>query len=90
MSSVFFMMGLVVLVVIIVATTRRNRDRSELATGVLARGGELVAATRSRKGHPFKDTGRGWWVWQVRWRQGGTEHTSFVLTTREGIKEWRD
>lgn len=90
MSNFLFMMSLVVVVVLVVATTRIRRDRTELAAAVRERGGQLVQVRRSRTGHPFTDTGRGWWVWQVRWRHGQTERISYALTTREGIKEWKD
>lgn len=90
MSNVLFMMGLVIVVVLIVATLRSKQDRAELSAAVRERGGEVVRMRRSRKGHPFTDTGRGWLVWQVHWRLGQTERISYALTTREGIKEWRD
>lgn len=83
---------LIVLVAVLVTSAVRNRrDRQELAARVTARGAEVIRIRRAKKGsHPFPETGRGWWAWQVEWLDGTGQHLSWVLTTREGIKEWRD
>lgn len=90
MSNVAVMVLLVLLVVVIVGGARVRRDRSELAAAVRERGGDPVRIRRAKKGHPFTDTGRGWWAWRVVWRDGRGERVSWALTTREGVKEWRD
>jgi type II secretory pathway pseudopilin PulG len=76
--------------VFMVGQYRKSRDRDALAAHVRAHGGEIARLHRLRKGHPFPDTGRGWWAWRIDWRAGTAERTSWALTTREGIKEWRD
>lgn len=90
MPQVMLMLAIVVSLVIVVTAYRRNRDRSDISARVREQGGEALRISRSRKGHPFQDTGKGWWAWQVDWRDGARERTSWALTTREGIKEWRD
>lgn len=69
---------------------RVQRDRELLGAEVKQRGGELVRLQRVRKGSPFKDTTRGWWAWRVFWQEPSGERTSWALTTREGLGEWRD
>lgn len=69
---------------------RVQRDRDLLGAAVRQRGGELVRAKRVRKGSPFPDTTRGWWAWRIVWRDPSGERTSWALTTREGLAEWRD
>jgi hypothetical protein len=87
----------ILLVVILALTTviavgqyRKSRDRDALAARVREHGGQVARLHRVRSGHPFADTGRGWWAWRVEWLAGNAERTSWALTTREGIKEWRD
>lgn len=81
---------LVATAVIVVYRYRVSRDRDLLAGEVKKRGGELVRLRRVRKGSPFPDTTRGWWAWQVVWRDGAGERTAWALTTREGLGEWRE
>lgn len=85
---VFFL--LVVSAVMIVSSLRKKRDFKLLTEEITQRGGELVRLKRARKGSPFPDTTRGWWAWQVLWRDASGERTSWALTTREGLGEWRD
>lgn len=84
------LMSLVLTAIVVVVTYRRKRDRTELTNKVQQLGGQLVELARVRKGHPFPDTGRGWWAWRVRWSIGGQERTSWALTTKDGISDWRD
>lgn len=81
---------LAVTAILVVTTIRTRRDRELLADEVRRRGGEVVQLTRVRRGSPFRDTGRGWWTWKVQWRDGAGERTSWALTTRDGLGEWRD
>lgn len=90
MANVLFLLAIVVAAVVIVSVSRNRRDRSMFAAKARELGGELVRARRAKKGHPFPDTGRGWWAWQVTWRNARGERVSWALTDREGIKEWRD
>lgn len=84
------MASLVITAMLVVLSYRTKRDKDQLAAGVKERGGMVVELKRVRKGHPFADAGRGWWAWRVLWKEGTTVHTAWALTTREGIKEWRD
>ncbi|MFO7274969.1 MAG: hypothetical protein LOD90_05970 [Symbiobacteriaceae bacterium] len=79
-----------VTVAVVVTAIRVRHDRRLLTEEVRRRGGEVVRLTRVRRGSPFPDTGRGWWAWKVEWRDAGGERTSWALTTREGLREWRD
>lgn len=81
---------LVISAIYIVTRFRTQRDRDLLAGEVRQRGGQLVRLQRVRKGSPFPDTTRGWWAWKVLWRDESGERTSWALTTREGLGEWRD
>lgn len=81
---------LVLTAVVVVSSIRRQRDRQLLAEEVQRRGGEVRTLKRVRRGSPFPDTTRGWWAWKVDWRDGTGERTSWALTTREGLGEWRD
>ncbi|MFZ5622729.1 MAG: hypothetical protein ACOY5W_17060 [Pseudomonadota bacterium] len=81
---------LVIAAVLIVSSFRKQRDRQLLGAEVRTRGGELLRLERVRKGSPFPDTTRGWWAWRVTWRDASGERTSWALTTREGLGEWRD
>lgn len=89
-AQVYVMLGVVLAAILIVVAYRKQRDRAEVAGRLAEMGGSLMEMVRLRRGHPFADTGRGWWVWRVRWTDAAGEHTAFVLTTREGLKEWRD
>lgn len=84
------MLGIALTAVIVTLLYRNQRDREQLTARVATRGGQVVKLEWARKGHPFTDTGRGWWAWRVEWRDGTASHLSWALTTREGIKEWRD
>lgn len=88
--EILFPVGLATIAVIFVLSYRKKRDRGLLTERVTAKGGTVVALGRTKKGHPFSDTGRGWWAWRVHWRDGSGEHVSWALTTRDGIQEWRD
>jgi hypothetical protein len=82
--------SLVIAVVLWVRRTRIRRDRTLILEHLAAAGGTARRIAPVRKGSPFPDTGRGWWAWQVEWEAGGTARRSWALTTREGVKEWRD
>ena len=88
--QVLVLVVIALVAVLFVYATRRKQDLALLSATVRDRGGSLNRVARVRKGHPFAEAGRGWWVWQVSWQDGAGAHTSWVLTTREGIKEWRD
>lgn len=90
--QILIIMIIVLTAIGIVLYFRINRDREELTARVLEQGGEVrrVVKLRSGKGSPFTDTGRGWWAWRIDWRHQSQDKTSWALTTREGIKEWRD
>jgi len=81
---------LALVAVLITRSLRIGRDRAELIARIRERGAEVVRLQRARKGHPFPDTGRGWWAWRVQWRDESGDHVSWALTTPKGIKEWRD
>lgn len=81
---------LVITVIMITLRFRNQRDHQLLTDEVKKRGGELVRLQRVKKGSPFSDTTRGWWAWRVTWRDGSGERSSWALTTREGLGEWRD
>lgn len=81
---------LVMTAVMVTYRYRLQRDRSLLSDEVKQRGGELVRLQRVRKGSPFLDVSRGWWAWRVFWRDATGERSSWALTTREGLGEWRD
>lgn len=76
--------------VLITLSYRTRRDRTALTDRVRQLGGTVVSLKRVKKGSPFPDTTRGWWAWRVLWRSEAGERSAWVLTTREGIKEWRD
>ncbi len=82
--------GIVLVIVMIVHNYRVSRDRQVLTEAVQERGGELVGLHRARRQHPFADTGRGWWAWRIDWQATGTARRSWALTTRDGLKDWRD
>lgn len=84
------LLSLVLTAILVVMSYRTKRDRTELTTKVDQLGGQVVELKRVRNGHPFPDTGRGWWAWRVRWTLGGVERTSWALTTKVGITDWRD
>lgn len=84
------MLAIALTAVMVTLLYRNQRDREQLTARVANLGGEVIRLARVQRGHPFKDTGRGWWAWRVEWRQGTASHLSWALTTREGIKEWRD
>lgn len=84
------MLSLVAAVAAIVFSYRKKRDVEELGARVAAAGGRVLKVTRVRKGSPFSDTTRGWWAWRVEWADHKGEYTAWALTTREGIKEWRE
>ncbi|HYF93504.1 MAG TPA: hypothetical protein VD969_14925 [Symbiobacteriaceae bacterium] len=86
----FVMLAIALTAVLLTLMYRRHRDRTELTARVAGMGGEVIRVVRMGKGHPFADTGRGWWAWRIDWRDGAGEHRSYALTTRDGIKEWRD
>lgn len=87
----YLIMFLLVLTAVIVVTyLRKQRDRQLLTDEVQKRGGAVRELKRVRRGSPFPDTTRGWWAWKVDWRDGSGERTSWALTTREGLGEWRD
>lgn len=88
--QILILVGIALVAVMITSQYRKSRDRSDLTARVEQRGGKVVRLRRVKKGSPFQDIGRGWWAWRVQWRDGGGEHTSWALTTREGVKEWRD
>lgn len=90
MNNVLVMLAIVLLAVFLTTVYRRRRDQQELTDRVGARNGQVLQLKRVNKGHPFPDTGRGWWAWRIDWRDGAGEHRSWALTTRDGIKEWRD
>jgi len=81
---------LAVTAIAVVTVIRTRRDRELLTDEVRRRGGEVVRLARVRRGSPFPDTGRGWWAWKVQWRDSGGERTSWALTTRDGLEDWRD
>ncbi|HWI63210.1 MAG TPA: hypothetical protein VNT75_15310 [Symbiobacteriaceae bacterium] len=84
------MLFIVLTAVIVTLAYRRQRDLETLRARLAGKGGTEIKIARAFKGHPFADTGRGWWVWRIDWRSSAGEHRSYALTTREGIKEWRD
>lgn len=88
--NVLVMGGLVLIVILIVVSYRKNRDRDELAAKVEELGGTATSIQRVKRGHPFPSVGRGWWAWRVQWEDRRGQHTSWALTTREGIKDWQD
>lgn len=89
--DLLLLISLILTVIVIVYTSRIKRDKKMLTEEVRQRGGEPVQIRRAKKGqHPFPDTGRGWWAWQISYKGTGGERTSYALTTREGLKEWRD
>jgi len=61
-----------------------------LSDAVQKRGGVLHGLVRVRRKHPFADSGRGWWAWRVDWQDTESARQSWALTTREGLKDWRD
>ncbi|MGE5676324.1 MAG: hypothetical protein ACM3XM_20975 [Mycobacterium leprae] len=85
---------LILVIASIVVTTvflyRRSQDRRLIGEAVISRGGQVTRLARVGKKGPFRDVGRGWWAWRVEWRGANGPHTSWALTTREGLKEWRD
>lgn len=88
--QILLILSLVVAVVIWARRTRIRRDRRLLATKVSELGGELRQAAPAKKGHPFPDTGRGWWAWRIEYVLAGAPKIGWALTTRDGLKEWRD
>lgn len=87
----YLFMFLIALTAVIMTTRmRRQRDQELLTSEVQKRGGSLVRLERVKKGSPFPDTSRGWWAWQVFWRDSDGERSAWALTTREGLGEWRD
>ena len=90
MAQILMLGGIALVAVILTTWFRKTRDVTDLKARVAQRGGTVVRLARTRKGHPFASTGRGWWAWRVVWRGAAGEQTSWALTTREGIAEWRD
>lgn len=88
--QILIMLGIVLIAVTVTLSYRNRRDREDLTARVAARGGQVVRLARAKKGHPFQGVNRGWWAWRIDWRDGAGEHRSWALTTREGIKDWRD
>lgn len=88
--QILIVAGIALLAILFVLSYRRKQDGQMVAERVRERGGELISMNRVKRGGPFPDTGRGWWAWQVEWRAPEGPRTAWVLTTREGIKEWRD
>ena len=88
--QIMIMLAIALTAVLVTFLYRRRRDTEDLTARVTGRGGQVVRLARVLKGHPFSDTGRGWWAWRIDWREGAGERRSWALTTREGIKEWRD
>ncbi|MDF2631116.1 MAG: hypothetical protein K0R39_4947 [Symbiobacteriaceae bacterium] len=88
--QIIIMLGIALTAVLVTLLYRNQRDKEQLAARVATLGGQVVRVARTKKGHPFSDTGRGWWAWRVEWRDATTDRLSWALTTREGIKEWRD
>jgi len=88
--NILFLASLVITAILVVHSYRTKRDKNALTARIKEQGGTVVELKRMRKGHPFPDTGRGWWAWRVRWQDGAAERTSWALTTREGISDWRD
>jgi len=84
-------LGAIVLVIVTIVHNYRNtRDRQMLAEAAQKRGGVIVHLLRVRRQHPFPDSGRGWWAWRVDWQDSEGARQSWALTTREGLKDWRD
>lgn len=88
--NVLILLVLVAVAVLIVMQLRIQRDRELLRQTVTEKGGQVSTMRWARRGHPFAEAGRGWWAWQVKWQGGSAVHTSWALTTKEGLKEWRD
>ncbi len=88
--QIWFLLALALTAVLITLTFRYRRDRELLADKVRELGGEVVRMRRVRRGSPFPDTTRGWWAWRIHWRNASGERASWALTSREGLKEWRD
>lgn len=88
--QILLILSLVVAVIIWTRRTRIRRDKRLLASKVSELGGELRQAAPSKKGHPFPDTGRGWWAWRIEYTEAGLSKLGWALTTRDGLKEWRD
>jgi hypothetical protein len=84
------LLSLVVAVILWVRHSRKRRDQGLIATQVSTAGGHLRRAVTVKKGSPFPDTGRGWWAWKVEYQVGGLDRIAWALTTRDGLKEWRD
>lgn len=89
--QILFMLSLAAIAILMVVSYRKNRDRVSIMDYVTEqKSGRVLSIQRARRGHPFSDTGRGWWAWRVEWADDAGNHESWALTTREGIKEWRD
>lgn len=88
--QILLILSLVVAVIIWARRTRLRRDRGLLAAKVSELGGEFRNAAPAKKEHPFPDTGRGWWAWRIEYTQAGAARLGWALTTRDGLKEWRD
>lgn len=88
--QILLILSLVVAVIYWARRTRIRRDKGLIATKVGELGGELRQAIPAKQGHPFPDTGRGWWAWRIEYTEAGSTQIAWALTTRDGLKEWRD
>jgi hypothetical protein len=88
--QLLLILSLVVVVILWVRITRRRRDQRLIADQVSTAGGQFGRAIPVKMGSPFPDTGRGWWAWRVEYHAGGLDRIAWALTTRDGLKEWRD
>jgi hypothetical protein len=88
--QILLILSLVIAVIIWTRRTRIRRDQGLLAAHVADAGGQFRSAVPVKTGHPFPDTGRGWWAWRIEYTQAGVERVAWALTTRDGLKEWRD
>lgn len=88
--QIWIMLSIVAAAVFVTLTYRRQQDLIALKARVAGKGGTVVQIVRVFKGHPFAEIGRGWWAWRIDWRDEAGERRSWALTTREGVREWRD
>jgi hypothetical protein len=88
--QILVLLGIILFVVLGVLISRRRRDRTELRHRIQTLGGELVRMRRVKRAAPFPDVTRGWWAWRIEWRDRRGQRLSWALTTRDGVKEWRD
>lgn len=88
--QILLILSLVIVVIIWARRTRTRRDRGLISSRVGELGGQLRLAKPTKKEHPFPDTGRGWWAWRIEYSVAGANRLAWALTTRDGLKEWRD